>query len=535
MNPASKGAGPALAPRIAPTHTLAAWLFLRLLGVVYFCAFASLAVQIVGLIGHDGILPARLYMDGARAWAAAEHAGLDRFRVLPTLCWISSSDAFLKALCIGGAAIAALLVAGLAPLVLLPLLWLDYLSLTAVGREFLSYPWDALLLETGLIAMLVAPFAWRDRLRRRAPPPRVAVWLMLWLVFRLMLGSGLVKLASGDPTWRSLTALFFHYETQPIPTPPAWYAHQLPAWFQRMSTFGTLAIEIVTPFFIFGPRPLRWVAFVLLVGLQGPIAFTGNYAFFNLLSASLCLFLLDDQMLRSAALKGPPYDRHETAATGTPDDRRGDAPSPSVVGPFQGRLESARRVVVIASAVVTVPVSAVALAGSVGLPLPIAPLVEPIADFLAPLRSINSYGLFAVMTTTRPEIIVEGSDDGATWQAYEFKYKPGDVRRRPPWVAPHQPRLDWQMWFAALGRYEGEPWFRSFCVRLLDGSPDVRQLLATDPFAGRAPRYVRGRLYRYRLSEWAARSREGVWWAREDLGEYSPALSLGGARLELRR
>jgi hypothetical protein len=512
-----------VADRITPTYSRVTWVFLRLLGVAYLFAFASLATQIVGLIGHDGILPARLYMDGARAWAAAEHAGLDRFRLVPTLCWISSSDAFLKLLCLGGTALAGLLIAGIAPIVMLPLLWLDYLSLMAVGRDFLSYQWDALLVETGLVAILLAPLAWRDRFRGRESPPRIAVWLMLWLLFRLMLGSGLVKLASGDPTWRSLTALIYHYETQPIPTPPAWYAHQLPAWFHKLSTFATLAIEIVTPFFILGGRRLRWIAFVLLVALQGTIAFTGNYAFFNLLAASLCLFLLDDDML--AALKGPPYEgRERSDAAASPDAR--DAAS--VVGrPFQGRLNRVRRAIAVAFAAVTVPVSAVAFAGSIGLPLPIAPLVEPIADFIAPFRSINSYGLFAVMTTTRPEIIVEGSDDGATWLAYEFKYKPGDLRRRPPWVAPHQPRLDWQMWFAALGRSEGEPWFRSFCFRLLDGSPDVRQLLARDPFAGRAPRYVRGRLYRYRLSDWETRRRDGAWWTREDLGEYSPALSLG--------
>ena len=182
--------------------------------------------------------------------------------------------------------------------------------------------------------------------------------------------------------------------------------------------------------------------------------------------------------------------------------------------------------IAIAIAVITVPVSVVTFTASIGLPLPIAPLVEPLAGFIAPLRSVNSYGLFAVMTTTRPEIIVEGSDDGATWMAYEFEYKPGDLQRRPPWVAPHQPRLDWQMWFAALGQYEGEPWFRNFCLRLLEGSPHVTRLLARDPFGGRAPHYVRGVLYRYQFSDAATRRKEGAWWTRERLGEYSPPLSL---------
>ena len=485
--------------RITPTYSVATWVFLRLLGIIYLCAFWSLAVQIVGLAGHDGILPARLYMDGARAWAAAENVGLDRFRVLPTLCWFGASDAFLKSLCVAGVVLALLLIAGVVPIVTLPLLWLDYLSLVVVGREFLSYQWDVLLLETGVLAIGLAPIAWRDRLRDRIPPQRLAVWLMLWLLFRLILGSGLVKLASGDPTWRSLTAMLYHYETQPIPTPPAWYAHLLPAWVHRGSTFATLAIELVVPFFIVGPRRLRQVAFGLLVGLQTLIAITGNYAFFNLLAASLCVFLIDDGMIGTVA----------------------PAVRPAIV----------RRAIAIVMAAITVPVSALAFTRSIGLSLAIWPLwaaapVESIADFIAPFRSVNTYGLFAVMTTTRPEIVVEGSDDGATWLAYEFKYKAGDLQRRPPWVAPHQPRLDWQMWFAALSRYEDEPWFRNFLLRLLDGSPDVRRLLARDPFDGRAPRYVRGVVYRYRFSDRETRRRDGVWWTREMSGEYSPALSL---------
>ncbi len=180
----------------------------------------------------------------------------------------------------------------------------------------------------------------------------------------------------------------------------------------------------------------------------------------------------------------------------------------------------------IAVAVVTVPVSALAFTSSAGIELPFWPLVAPVADLIAPLRSVNRYGLFAVMTTTRPEIIVEGSDDGERWLEYEFAYKAGDVRRRPPWVAPHQPRLDWQMWFAALGRYDDEPWFQNFCARLLEGSPEVLRLLERDPFRGRPPRYIRGVLYRYHFSDAMARRQDGVWWTRERLGVFSPVMSL---------
>ena len=442
------------------TYGAATWMFLRVLGVVYFVAFASLAVQIVALVGPHGIVP-------GPPWATVSA---------------------LRGLTIGGAVLSLLLVAGLAPQPVLLVLWLDYLLLSIAGGEFLSYQWDALLLEAGLLAVFVAPPVWRDRLDRLTDPPRIARGLMLWLLFRLMVGSGAVKLASGDPTWRHLTAMTFHYETQPIPTPLAWYAARLPQVVQKASTFAVLLIEIAAPFSMFGPRRLRVVGFAALVGLQLLIALTGNYAFFNLLSAALCLFLLDDGVLGWSA-----NDLAERPASGL---QRGTA---------------------IAFAIVTVPVSAAMFLASVGLlfaPPPIALLAETIA----PLRSVNSYGLFAVMTTARDEIVVEGSDDGVDWRAYEFRYKPGDVSRPPPWVAPHQPRLDWQMWFAALSPVDAVPWFEPFCRRLLEGSPEVRSLLARNPFPDRPPRYVRAQLYRYRFGD-------RTWWTRERIGMYSPTLT----------
>jgi hypothetical protein len=467
------------------TYATASWLFLRLLGVVYFTAFWSLAVQILGLVGHDGILPTRLYLDGARAFVASEGIGIDRYRLLPTLGWLSTSDAFLRGCCYAGAALSLLLIAGAAPLFVLPLLWFDYLSLSVLCREFLSYQWDALLLEAGLIAVFLAPAVWRDRAADRADPPRAARWLMTWLMFRLMVGSGTVKLTSGDPTWRGFTALTFHYETQPLPTPLAWYAHQLPLWFQKASTATVLGVELIAPWFVLGPRRLRVIAFALLAGLQLLIALTGNYAFFNVLAIALCLCLLDDGVFRS--------------------DGTG-----SRVGPV-------RRVATMIFAVITVPVSLMTFAGSLGVGFA-PPFVREAADFIAPFRSVNGYGLFAVMTTTRDEIVVEGSNDGERWQAYEFPFKPGDPNRRPPWVAPHQPRLDWQMWFAALTSYADARWFHNFCLRLLEGSPQVLALMAFNPFRDAPPKYVRGVLYRYRFG------RE-TWWTRERIGEYSPIMS----------
>jgi len=457
---------------MAASFRLSSWLFRRALGVVYACAFASLIPQIAGLAGANGILPA------------------------------GPSDATLSAVCVAGTVASAAFAAGLTPLLVAPLLWFAYLWISNVGAEFLGFQWDALLLETGLLAVFVSPAVWRDRLRDADEPPRVARWLMVWLLFRLMFGSGAVKLASGDPTWRNFTAMLYHYETQPIPNPVAYYAHHLPAAINKASTAATLAIELLAPLMIVGPRRLRLAAAALLIGLQILVALTGNFAFFNLLSIALCLWLVDD-------------DRWFVVARAF---RSADAPRT----PYATSSGSVRQATALVAAVVIVPVSLLYFVGSLGIPLPGGVLVEPIAALVAPLRSINSYGLFAVMTTTRPEIIVEGSNDGATWTAYEFPYKPGDLARRPPFVAPHQPRLDWQMWFAALGRYEENVWFQNFCVRLLQGSPQVLGLLARDSFNGHPPRYVRAELYQYRFTSAGGAN----WWTREKLGDYSPVLSL---------
>jgi predicted DCC family thiol-disulfide oxidoreductase YuxK len=479
------------------TYARATWLFLRLLGVVYLFAFWSLAGQILGLVGHNGILPVDSYLASVRTLPVP-----DRYWLLPTLAWINASDAWLRAMCFGGMALSALLVAGILPAVVLPLLWVTYLSLSVVGRDFLSFQWDALLLEAGLLAIFLAPLTTRERLRDLADPPRLAVRLFLWLLFRLIVGSGAVKLTSGDPTWHGLTALAFHFETQPIPTSLAWYVQQLPAWMLKAATAGVLAIEIGVPFLILAPRRLRVLAFVLLEGLQVLIALTGNYAFFNLLTASLGLFLLDD------------------AALGSWGSVRVERVRPHRI----------QRGLLIAVAVVTVPVSAIAFAGALRIELPGAALVDPLVNLTEPFRSVNQYGLFAVMTVTRPEIVIEGSEDGSTWVEYEFRYKAGDVHRRPPWVAPFQPRLDWQMWFAALSRFDDERWFQNFCVRLLQADRSVLDLLDHDPFYGRKPRYVRAVLYRYQFSNAETRRRDGAWWTRERLGEYSPVLSLSAAQ-----
>ncbi|HEY6064792.1 MAG TPA: lipase maturation factor family protein [Thermoanaerobaculia bacterium] len=475
-----------------PTYFFASSLFLRFLAFCYLAAFVSLWVQVDGLIGPRGILPADRYLDWVRT-----NFGLQRFWLVPTIAWLSPGPAMLHFLCGAGAAASLAVLLGIAPTPGLSVAWLFYLSLSSVGQIFLGYQWDALLLEVGLLAIFLSPPAWRLRFSSSKPPSETTRRLLLWLLFRLMFSSGAVKLGSGDPTWRSWTALRYHYETQPLPTWIGWAFHQMPPSFHRFSCALLLFIELVVPFLVFLPRRGKQLAFAFLVPLQVLIALTGNYAFFNLLAIALCVMLVDDVRLHR-----PPAPAPEAPARRWP------------------------RAFLLPFAVLIVLAGATQLAltlrrTAAGIPRPAIALVS----WLEPLRSVNRYGLFAVMTTRRPEILVEGSDDGEKWKPYEFRWKPGDVRRRPEFVAPHQPRLDWQMWFAALESCEENPWLVNFLGRLLQGEPAVLRLLRSNPFPAAPPHYVRATLSEYHFTDRATRRSTGAWWRRELQGLYCPVVS----------
>src|ERR1700693_177000 len=477
-----------------PTYRIANALFLRLLGLCYLAAFVSLWVQVEGLIGSHGILPVGNLIEAARSQLPGA-----RWTILPTLCWINSSDGFLQFLCGGGTLAALLVVLGLVPAPALIVCWIFSLSLSVAGQAFLEFQWDLLLLEAGFLGIWLAPVR-RGRVGWALDPPPAARALLCWLLFRLMFSSGFVKLASGDPTWRNLTALTYHYWTQPLPPWTAWFVSHLPVSFHRVSCFVMFAVELAAPFLIVAPRRLRLFACAAMAGLQAIIAATGNYAFFNLLTLSLCVLLVDDATF--------PARIRERAAR---DSRAA-----------RGRWP--RWVLAPVLALVFL-MSVVLFAGTLRISVPWPGPVISLARAAIPFQSVGTYGLFMVMTTSRPEIIVEGSDDGASWLPYEFRWKPGDVMRRPGFVAPHQPRLDWQMWFAALGTYEENPWFLAFLGRLLQGSPEVERLLLRNPFPNRPPRYIRAVLYDYRFTDAAARRATGAWWQRQEKGLYCPILS----------
>ncbi len=493
-------------------YSAGCWLFLRLLGLCHLFAFLSLGYQLDGLIGEHGIVPATQWLD-----AVAKQLGPDRFWKAPTLCWLEPSDAFRHTLCAAGSALGLALTAGLAPRLTLCLLWALYLSLCTVGGVFLGFQWDALLLESTFLAVFIAPRNWLPTLPSTpSAPRRLALLALWWLLFRLMLLSGAVKLLSKDKLWASLSALSVHFETQPLPTPLSWWAHHLPQPLLTGSCAAMLVIELACPFLLLCGRPGRRTAALAFTGLMGLIALTGNYCFFNLLVIALSLPLLDNAFLQRLA----PILRLESPQSLAlpPEGTSRSAHFPwlallatplLVLGLWCGAVQTAATLFQIR-----------ALPRWAAMPL----------AWVTPLRTINNYGLFAVMTKTRPEIILEGSADGRAWKEYAFKWKAGPIGSPPLFVAPYQPRLDWQMWFAALGDLRQNPWFSNLMIRILQGEPAALNLMGLNPFPEKPPRFLRAALFQYKFSSPEEKANSGTWWERSYQGDYCPPISLDGRR-----
>ncbi len=490
-------------PQIS-SYRLTRWLFLRLEGFIYLIAFASLGIQILGLVGEKGILPVAEYLN-----AVQRQLGWDRYLLVPTLCWLNSEDWFLLFLCWGGAVGALFLILGFAPTVVSFVLWVFYLSLTVAGQEFLSFQWDILLLEVGFLSIFLAERHILAKILSLSYPSEIIVWLLRWVLFRLLFESGMVKILSQDPNWRQLTALDYHYWTQCLPHILSWYVHQLPAWFDKVSVLIMFFIELVAPFFFFLGRRSRIIAFGVIVFLQLSIIFTGNYGFFNLLTLVLGVVLLDDGHLKRFF----------------PHSLRNQDEGLPVLPAERLRSQQVRFGILAVGVVFLTTLPLVNLISGLGMrsyPAWIGKTVE----YIRPLRSFNSYGLFAVMTTQRKEIIIEGSNDQQTWKEYEFRWKPGNIYRAPAWVLPHQPRLDWQMWFAAFGNYQQNPWTILLLKEILEGSPPVLKLIEYNPFPERPPQYIRSLIYDYHFTDYNTHQKTGAWWERKLIGFYTPVLSL---------
>lgn len=492
-------------PANAPRYEAARWTFFRFLGASCAAAFLSLLVQVRGLVGEHGILPAAEFLARAR-----EILGAGVIARLPTLLWLDAGDRALTALCVLGLVASALLACEVLEGPALVAIWLAYLSLAVGGQTFLSFQWDALLLES--VATALFWVAWRVSFQpaptREWAPGR---WLVASVAGKLMFLSGATKLASGDSTWRDLTAMTYHYETQPLPGPASWFMHHLPLAAHRLEALGTFAIEMGLPLLLLVPckrRALRRIAGAGFVGLQLLIGATGNYGFFNLLAITLALPLVDDDLWRRILPRR--LFAHATRTRETPDRR--------------GAARWIRAGLAAAVALVSLTAATAELQATAGRSLPAAE--RAILAAVEPLRSINGYGLFRVMTTERPTVVLEASADGATWREVPWRYQTLAVDRRPPCVPLHMPRLDWQLWFAGLDPRGASHWLVPFLRRTLEASPDVLALLPPGALVSAPPRFVRLKLYRYRFTTPAERRATGAWWSREAQGDLTPALEL---------
>ena len=486
----------------SPSYWLTRFVFFRMLGLVYTVAFASVLLQWDALLGSHGLLPAADFLDELRR---AHGHGADAFLRAPTLFWLGSSDAWFRACGVVGLGVSLALLLGLANAPMLALLWLLYGSFARVGQIFYGYGWDILLLETGFLGIFLAPL-WRPGpFPRASPPSRVVIVLLRWLALRLMLGAGLIKLR-GDPCWRDLSCLVFHYETQPNPNPLAWYFHQLPVWFHSLEVLLNHAVELVAPLFVFGPRRLRLAAGLSIIGFQVLLILSGNLAFLNWLTLAVAIGCLDDGVFRALAPK-----------------RWLAGLDVAVAGAREGGAARITRY---------------ALAAAVAL-LSVNPVVNLVSSrqlmnvAFDPFDLVNSYGAFGRVTRERFEIVLEGTaddpaDPAARWVEYELACKPGRPSRRPCWISPYHLRLDWQMWFLAMPGAGQEPWFVHLVAKLLEGDAAARRLLAPGPFETRPPRAIRAQYYAYRF----ARSGEtGDWWERRLVSTYLPALTRDDPRL----
>lgn len=483
-----------------PSFWLVRAALLRSLGLIYAVAFMILVQQGRALLGEHGLLPAQRFLDFVATSRAGSQSG--GFWLLPSVFWLSGSDLWLGVAAWLGLVGALAVLAGFANAPTLLVLWALYLSFVHVGQIFYGYGWDLLLCEAGFLAIFLAP-AWRPReLDPRSPPSAIVIVLFRWLTFRIMFGAGLIKLR-GDECWTNLTCLAYHYETQPNPGPLSPWFHAAPLWFHRLGTAFNHLVEVVAPFGVFGPRPLRLVAGALIVTFQALLILSGNLSFLNWLTLFLALSCFDDELFaRLAPGRFRPALRARLAAL-------------AEVAPSR-----ARRGVTVALAIV---VGCLSLSPVVNL---LSPRQAMNASF-DPFKLVSTYGAFGSVSRERYEVIIEGThaeavDERTRWQAYELPCKPGRTDRRPCWITPYHYRLDWQLWFVPLSPDHQRPWFLSLAKHLLQGDPEVLSLFSENPFPDGPPRLIRASFYRYRLSPLGSHDT----WQREPAGTYLAPVSL---------
>jgi Lipase maturation factor len=489
-------------PSSADSYWLTRFVMLRLLGFVYAVAFLVAAKQILPLIGSDGLLPVNLFLEQVQHQLGSQVAG---FMQLPSLFWFAHSDAVLQTTAWIGFALSCVVMAGYANAILMTVLWVLYMSFVHVGQDWYGYGWEIQLLETGFFAIFLSPLLDGRPFPKREPPV-VVLWLFRWLIFRIMVGAALIKLR-GDSCWRNLTALYYHFETQPIPGPLSRWFNFLPHWILKLGVVFNFLAELIAPWFAFYPRIGRRIAGVIMVLFQLTLISSGNLSFLNWLTIVPVLACFDDgfwaKLLPHALVK------RATAAAASAQ--------PSL--PMQRTAWGVAAVITLLS-------------------------LQPVANLISPdqimntsfdsLDLVNTYGAFGSVGRERFNVVFEGTDaatldSNAVWKAYPYQALPVALNKRPPQIAPYQPRLDWQMWFAAMSTPEQYPWTLNLIWKLLHNDPGTLSLFGRNPFPKKPPHYIRAVLYRYQFTP--PGNPAGNWWTRKKLGLWLPPLSADDPRL----
>lgn len=462
-------------------YSISMKLFLHLLGAIYFFSFGAFLFQIKGLIGSKGILPVENYLRFLKY-----RMPKSRFYYVPTIFWCNHSDNMLFAVPACGATLALILLFGGPPAILIPLLIFLHISILSVGQDFLGFGWEGFLLEISYNAFFLS-------LTETANP---FIWISInLLLFRFHFESGTSKLESRDPNWRNLTAIKFHYQSQPLPNTLAWYVYKLPLWFHKLSALFMFFVELIIPFFaLFGTEEMRFASFLLLFGLQFFIWATGNFSYLNHMTVILLVILIANTYLEP--FFGP--------APTLPETNWLIFSFLSLVG------------------IGLIILQFIALCNHYAPTMTTRKIMHSIYH----LHIANRYGIFAIMTTTRYEIVIEGSDNNIEWKEYLFFYKPSEVNRRPRRISPYQPRIDWQAWFLPFASFEEHDWLKRFFVCLLEGSPDVLALLHHNPFKEKPPQFIRAQTYLYEFTDFKTKKKLGAWWSRRYIGPYSPTYEI---------
>lgn len=485
-----------------PTYWLTRFMILRLLGIVYAVAFLVAINEIIPLIGSDGLTPVNIFLGQIKNAFGSTGAG---FMKIPSVFWFAHSDTALVAVAWIGFVLSLVVVAGYANAPLMAILWFLYMSIVHVGQDWYGYGWEIQLTETGFLAIFLCPLIDMRPFPKRATPFTIIV-LFRWLIFRMMLGSGLIKIR-GDEVWRNGTALYYHFQTQPIPGPLSRWFHFLPHTILKGGVWFNFLAELVTPWFVFWPRIARHTAGIIIVLFQITLILSGNLSFLNWLTIVPALACFDDGFW-SKILPRFLVNKAKTA-------NENAIPSRSMLT---------------TAWVVTALVAVLSIQPALNMLSP-GQIMNTSYD---PFDLVNTYGAFGSVGKERMNVVFEGTmdenpDDSADWKPYIYRGLPVALDKKPPQIAPYQLHLDWQMWFAAMDSPDDYTWTFNLVWKLLHNDPNAVGLFAENPFPNNPPRYIRAVLYRYSFAK--PGNPNGLWWNRDRLGLWLPAMSVNDSSL----